>query len=346
MKNLKPYQLAFLLALPIAFLAALLVLLVDHLPILGIRLFIIWLLLLVASFSLFLVAIERFIYRKIKLIYKSIHHLKLGKELKDSLGEKISEDPLEDVEQEVMEWATTKRKEIDELKKIEQFRREFLSNLSHEFKTPLFSVQGYIQTLIDGAMEDKEVNAKFLDKANKGIERLCSLVNDLDEISKLESGEIKINYSNFDINALSKEVFDSLELKAQQKNIHFAIKKGCDQPFWVHADREKTAQILVNLIENSIKYGKVNGETTVGFYDMAEHILIEVTDDGIGIDESHLARLFERFYRVDKSRSRDEGGTGLGLSIVKHIVEAHGQTIHVRSTVNIGSTFGFTLKKK
>jgi two-component system, OmpR family, phosphate regulon sensor histidine kinase PhoR len=347
MKNLKPFQLAFLLSLPIGIISVLLTLIADHIemnePIhdvgLGITIF-------VFSFLIIFTAIERFIYRKIKLIYKSIHHLKLGKDLKYSLGESISDDPLQEVEKEVLDWAIGKKMEIDELKKVEKFRREFLTNLSHELKTPLFSAQGYIQTLLDGAIDDLDVNKKFLEKSNKSIERLCVLVDDLDEISKLESGEIKLYFSTFDMNALSKEVFESLEIKAAQKQIHFSIKKGCEKPFMVNADRVKIVQVVTNLMENSIKYGKQNGATVVGFYEMGDNLLVEVTDDGIGIDENHLPRLFERFYRVDKSRSRDEGGTGLGLSIVKHILEAHEQTIHVRSTYNVGSTFGFTLKRK
>ena len=299
----------------------------------------------VSSYFIFLYVIEQFIYRRIKLIYKSIHSLKLGKEFKDALGERVSDDPLGDVEKEVNEWATEKKDELEDLKKLEKFRREFLANLSHEFKTPLFSIQGYLHTLLDGALEDKNVNRKFLDKSASSVERLVNLVADLEEISKLEKGEIKISYEDFDVNKLTQDVMSELEEKAKKSSIHFNIKKGTDKPWMVHADKEKIMQVITNLIDNSIKYGKTNGETVVGFYDMDENILIEVTDSGIGINEEHLPRLFERFYRVDKSRSRDAGGTGLGLAIVKHIIEAHDQVIHVRSTADVGSTFGFTLKK-
>lgn len=346
MKNLKPYQLAIILSLPISFIALLFHLLFLHTELGLWEPIVMFIIIVVSTTFIIFYAIEKFVYRKIKLIYKSIHRLKLGKDLKDSLGERISEDPINDVQKEVMDWASDKRTEIENLKRTEQFRKEFLHNLSHEFKTPLFSIQGFLQTLIDGAIDDPEVNVKFLEKANKGVERLCTLVDDLDEISKLESGELKLYPIDFDINTLTKEVFDSLEMKAFKRSIKLQIKKGCDHPFWVHADREKVGQVMINLITNSIKYGKEEGETTVGYYDMGDNILIEVTDDGIGISEEHLPRLFERFYRVDRSRSREAGGTGLGLSIVKHIVEAHEQTIHVRSTMGVGSTFGFTLKKR
>lgn len=287
--------------------------------------------------------LQVFIYRKIKLIYKSIHHLKLGKD--SAFGEYMSDDPVNDVEKEVSDWAVSKRREIDELKRMEQFRKEFLANVSHELKTPLFSLQGYIHTLLDGALEDEKVNKMFLEKSANSLERLCSLVDDLSEITQLERGEISIMPEPFDINKLTKEVFDAMESKAAQKGISFHIKKGTDSPFYVLADRERIRQVITNLVDNSIKYGKTNGETTAGFYDMDENILIEISDTGLGIGEEHLPRLFERFYRIDKHRSREVGGTGLGLAIVKHIVEAHKQIINVRSTQGIGSTFGFTLKK-
>jgi two-component system phosphate regulon sensor histidine kinase PhoR len=279
------------------------------------------------------------------LIYKSIHSLKLGKDLKEALGEKISDDPLGDVEKEVATWAFDKRDELEDLQKLEKFRREFLANLSHEFKTPLFSIQGYLHTLIDGAIDDKNVNKKFLEKSANSVERLVNLVSDLEEISQLEKGEIKIIYEEFDVNNLAEDVMDELEEKAKKNAIKFSIKKGTDKKWMVNADKEKIRQVITNLIDNSIKYGKQGGETIISFYDMDENILIEITDNGIGVNEEHLPRLFERFYRVDKSRSRDAGGTGLGLAIVKHIIEAHHQVINVRSTLNIGSTFGFTLQK-
>ncbi len=299
----------------------------------------------VTSFLVFYYLLEKYIYTKIKLIYKLIHNLKLGKDLKEALGEYKSSDPINDVEQEVKEWAGAKKREIDLLKKQEQFRREFLSNVSHEFKTPLFAIQGYIETLQDCLTDDPEMAMKFLKKAEKNVERLSYLINDLDSISKLETGEIPINYEKFDFVPLAKEVMDGLEDSASSHNIKLSFKEKYATPTIVNADREKVRQILINLLQNSLKYGNDNGSTAIKIFELHDQYLIEVTDDGIGIEEKHLVRLFERFYRIDSHRSRQEGGTGLGLAIVKHILEAHEQTISVRSTPNIGTTFAFTLGK-
>lgn len=296
------------------------------------------------SYFLFLYAIEVFIYRKIKLVYKNIHSLKVRK-----LDPKISDinmlDPINEMEREVRDWAADKTSEIEQLQTMERYRKEFLGNVSHELKTPIFNIQGYVNTLIDGAWEDPEVLIHFLKKAAKSTDRIATLVDDLEAISQLESGFLTMEMEVFDINDLMHDIFDSLDFRAKEKNIKLSIKEGCDVPFIVEADKDRIRQVIINLIVNSIKYGKVDGHTYVGLYDMDENILIEITDDGIGIDEEHLPRLFERFYRVDKSRSRDGGGTGLGLSIVKHIIEAHDQTINVRSTKQVGTTFTFTLKK-
>lgn len=300
----------------------------------------------VVAYFIFYISLERFIYRKIKLVYKSIHNLKIDRFTKDILGKNIrTEDPIAQVEEDVKEWDAKNKQEINALRKSEQYRKEFLSNLSHEFKTPLFSIQGYVHTLLDGAMEDAEVNKHFLEKTASSVERLTNLVNDLEDIARLESGDVNLEKEIFDIYSLTKDVFEEIEYKANTRHIHFSIKKGTERPFYVFADKEKIRQVMVNLLDNSIKYGNENGSTTVSFYDMADNVLIEITDDGIGIPEENLPRLFERFYRVDKSRSREQGGTGLGLSIVKHIIEAHNQTINIRSKVGIGSTFGFTLAR-
>nr|WP_294870975.1 ATP-binding protein [uncultured Pedobacter sp.] len=297
-------------------------------------------------FIVFYYLLEKYIYSKIVLIYKLIHNLKLGKDLKDALGEYVSSDPINDVEQEVKEWAGAKKREIDVLKKQEQFRREFLSNVSHEFKTPLFAIQGYIDTLQDCLVDDPEMAAKFLTKAGKNVERLSYLINDLDSISKLETGEIPINYEKFDFVLLAKEVMDGLEDKAKLREITLSFKEKYTHPAFVNADREKIRQVMINLIQNSLKYGREHGgSTAIKIFELHDQYLIEVTDDGIGIDEKHLPRLFERFYRIDSHRSREEGGTGLGLAIVKHILEAHQQIISVRSTLQIGTTFAFTLEK-
>nr|WP_294900796.1 ATP-binding protein [uncultured Pedobacter sp.] len=297
------------------------------------------------SYFVFYFLIEKYVYSKIKVIYKMIHSLKLGKDLKDALGEYVSPDPINDVEQEVKEWARDKKLEIEDLKKQEKFRREFLSNISHEFKTPIFAIEGYVEALQDGALEDPKLAQNFLNKVQSNVDRLSVLITDLNEISKLESGEIPINYQKFELTALIKEVMESLELKADKYKIKLVFKEKYDVPTWVKADREKIRQVLVNLIDNSFKYGKENGYTAITIFGLHDQYLVEITDNGMGISEEHLPRLFERFYRTDTSRSRQIGGSGLGLAIVKHIVEAHNQTINVRSTQKLGSTFGFTLQK-
>lgn len=297
------------------------------------------------SYIVFYYLIEKYVYSKIKLIYKLIHSLKLGKDLKDALGEYVSDDPINDVELEVKEWARAKKTEIDALRDQEKFRREFLANISHEFKTPLFAIQGYIEALQEDGFADPDIAGKFLDKAARNVDRLTFLIKDLDAISKLESGEVPINYEPFDLAALVREVIDSLEIKSRDYKIDLVFKDKYHGPTWVNADREKIRQVLVNLIGNSLKYGRENGTTSIKTFELHDQVLVEVTDDGVGIEEQYLPRIFERFYRTEKSRSRKVGGSGLGLAIVKHIVEAHQQTISVRSTIGVGSTFGFTLEK-
>ncbi len=303
----------------------------------------------VSSFFLILYSLEFFIYRKIKLIYKTIHNQKLQKFSQFRFNELSRiKDPVSDVSEEVLEWAATQRHEIDQLKLNEIFRKEFLGNVSHELKTPIFSIQGYINTLLDGAMEDTEVNIHFLTKAAKATDRLAALANDLESISQLESGSMQMEKETFDISDLIHDVFYSTEFMAIEKGISMGFKEGCDRPFFVEADKYRIREVVSNLVINSLKYGKENGKTLVGLYDMDENILAEITDNGIGIESEYLPRLFERFFRVDKSRVRTnagEGGTGLGLSIVKHIIEAHNQTINVRSKPGVGTTFAFTLKK-
>lgn len=254
-------------------------------------------------------------------------------------------DSLGRVENEVREWVVQKQEEIDSLKELENYRKNFLGNISHELKTPIFSVQGYIHTLLDGGITDDQVNRRFLLKAAKNTERLETIVNDLDIIAKLEAATMQLELQTFDIKDLTQEVMDEVEVQAQTKNIALRLKNGADQSFMVEADREYIRTVLVNLIVNSIKYGKDNGQTQMAFYDMENYILVEIADNGVGIAEKHLKHLFDRFYRVDKSRSRERGGSGLGLSIVKHIIEAHNQTVHVRSTEGLGTTFGFTIQK-
>ena len=299
------------------------------------------------AYVLIYYSLEYFIYRKIKLIYKSIHQLKTQRTDPSSVpyfGDS-SHDPIAAVATDVQAWAEARKGEIETLKKTEEYRKEFLGNVAHELKTPIFNIQGYVNTLLDGAMDDPEVLRHFLQKAAKSADRIADMVNDLEAISNLESGRESMELEFFDINALIKDVFDSLEYMASQKKIILDFKEGCNYTMIVEGDKYRIRQVLANLVTNSIKYGRPNGKVLAGMYDMDENMLIEITDNGIDIAPEHLPRLFERFYRVDKSRSRVEGGTGLGLSIVKHIIESHDQTINVRSTPGIGTTFGFTLKK-
>jgi two-component system phosphate regulon sensor histidine kinase PhoR len=300
----------------------------------------------VLSFSLLNYVFQKFVYERIKSVYKLIHNLKLGKELKDALGDHKSEDPIGDAEKEVRDWAKQKTIEINQLKAQEKFRKEFLSNISHEFKTPLFAIQGYIETLQDGMLEDNpDMAVNFLNKASRNLDRLSYLIHDLDEIAKLESGEVSIVKEKFDLVALIKETIDDLEYKAKENKISLNFTPKGNQAIQVKGDRKKIQQVLINLIDNSIKYGNKGGQTNIKVHLLIDQVLIEITDNGQGIEEKNLPRVFERFFRTDKSRSRDIGGSGLGLAIVKHIIEAHQQNVHVRSTEGIGTTFSFTLEK-
>jgi len=290
--------------------------------------------------------LDKFIYEKIRLIYKTIHELKVSQ--KQPRSELLKQkDIIEQANLEVLEWAQTKTREIDDLKKLEAYRREFLGNVSHELKTPIFNIQGYILTLLDGGMDDPQINRKYLERTEKSIDRMISIIQDLEIISKFEAGEFTLKYEYFDIVELAREVTDLMDIKASKKNIRLFFAENYDSPVVVYADRQRIQQVLTNLIVNSVKYGSENGRTKISFFDMDENILVEVTDSGMGIPREELPRIFERFYRGDRSRTRKtgEGGSGLGLAIVKHIIEAHNQTINVRSTLGVGSTFAFTLKK-
>ncbi len=310
-----------------------------------------WLAVLIATpvtvlgaYVVFLSYLRRYIYRKIKLVYKTIHQHKL------SAGEKanvvnVNEDIIDQVQQDVSTWIQEQNQQMAQLKQFDQYRQRFLGDISHELKTPIFNVQGYLETLLDGAIDDETVRHKYISKAAHNVERLNTIVEDLESISRLENGKEFLDIQVFDIRELVEEVFEELAMKAAAKSVQLSLKPGAEQPYRVRADRENIRQVLINLVNNSLKYGRKGGNTKVAFYDMDKNILVEVADNGIGIREDHLPRIFERFYRVDKSRSRDAGGSGLGLSIVKHIIEAHEQTVNVRSGVNLGSTFGFTLAK-
>ena len=299
------------------------------------------------SYWLILFTLQTFIYRKIKLIYKLIYQTKATKREEFYYKNILPQKGIDEVREDVEAWAEQRKKEIETLQQNETFRKEFLQNLSHELKTPIFAIQGYVHTLLNGALHNNEVNEKFLASASRNIDRLVNLLDDLDEISRLEIGEMQLNYQPFIVQELIKEVFDSLQLQAAEKNISCSIKKGCEFPLTVFADKEKIRQVFLNFTENAIKYGKENGIVEASFYNVdGNSVLIEVSDDGYGIAEEHLSRIFERFYRTDLARSRKVGGSGLGLAICKHIVEAHQQTIHVRSKVDVGTSFGFTLPAK
>ncbi len=282
-----------------------------------------------------------FIFQRVKKIYDNVSLLE---EASLTPG-RITTD-MESLTEEVERYATSKKLEIESLRVKDEYRKDFLGNVAHELKTPLFTVQGYILTLLDGAIKDKSVRMKYLQRADKGVERLIYLVNDLDMITKLEVGDLNLNYSYFDIVALTKNTFELLEIKALKKNLTLTFDVDYEVPIIVNADEERIQQLLTNLIENSIKYGKNDGTTEVSIQNLIQNkILIRITDNGEGIESDHIPRLFERFYRVDKSGNRKVGGSGLGLSIVKHIVEAHEEKIYVESEFGVGSEFSFTLEK-
>ncbi len=293
------------------------------------------------SFLVIQVRAERFIYRRIKQIYDDVTLLE-----STSLTKGPITTDMKTLTEEIEKFAHGKKIEIDTLKIREEYRKEFLGNVSHELKTPLFTVQGYIHTLLDGAMEDRRVRKKYLNRAAKGVERLIYIIKDLDLITKLEIGDLHLEWEDFDVIELIRSVFELLEMKASKKGISLVFDTEYTRPVMVHADKEKIQQVLTNLVVNSIKYGHQDGTTEVSVENLIKNkVIIRVTDNGEGIAEQHLTRLFERFFRVDKSGSRKEGGSGLGLAIVKHIMEAHNEKIYVESVVDVGSEFSFTLEK-
>lgn len=292
----------------------------------------------VVTFFIFYFLIRYFITEPIKILYKSIRKEKFNQKATF----KINEDIVQNAQTAVELFLNERTEEISKLKGQEAFRREFLGNLAHELKTPIFSIQGYLETLLDGGLEDENVNRLFLEKASKATERMVSLIEDLDQITKLEVDELKLDLRPFNIVQLIQDVIESLETIAKEKNISVKLSKDYKAKNVV-ADKAKIFQVLTNLISNSIRYGNQNGETLVRLYELDNIITVEISDNGPGIEASEIPRLFERFYRVEKSRNRHDGGSGLGLSIVKHIIESHQQNIQVRSTVGVGSTFSFTL---
>lgn len=307
-----------------------------------------WNFIIVFSISLFIFSffvlqyrVERFIYRRVKKIYDDVSLLESS-----SFRNKSITTDMATLTREVEKFARDKKIEIETLKIREEYRREFLGNVSHELKTPLFTVQGYILTLLDGAMNDKILRKKYLQRAEKGVERLIYIVQDLDMITKLEVGNLNLNFTRFNIVELVQNVFDLLEMKADRKGIMLMFDMKYIKPIMVYGDQEKIQQVVTNLVVNSIKYGKENGTTEVSIEDLVNNkIIVRVKDNGEGIEQKNIPRLFERFFRVDKSGARTEGGSGLGLAIVKHIIEAHDEKIYVESTFGQGSEFSFTLEK-
>lgn len=346
-KNQTPQQMSVFAALTSALIVAVTVFALRAVNLLAISwagLVILFLLVFVIDYAANFFFVRYYIFRRIKLIYKVIHRQKLTG---DFSTEKISmsSDVLAEAEREVYEWAQENSREYQAMEQLSTYRRRFLGDVSHELKTPIFNIQGFIHTLLDGAVNDPEINMKYLQRAARNVERLQAIVEDLEVINKLELGQMILDLREFDLFELVEEVFADLEMRAEERNIRFIFKDGASQHYKVRADKENIRQVLINLVQNSVKYGREGGVTKASFYDMETYILLEISDNGLGIATEHLPHVFDRFYRVDKSRSRDAGGTGLGLSIVKHIIEAHKQTINVRSTPGQGSTFGITLEK-
>ncbi|MCF6171397.1 MAG: ATP-binding protein [Bacteroidales bacterium] len=299
----------------------------------------------ISSYLAISYSLEKFIYEKIKIIYKTIGWM--GSRQKPEKGKRKSrDDELEIVNQLVLEWSGKKEKEIEELKKMATYRREFLGNVSHELKTPIFNIQGYILTLLDGGLKDDKINTKFLERSVKSINRMIAIVEDLEDIARLESGELTLHQEAFDLNQLAREVIEFMEMKAAKYKAKIVFRSASQRPVNVFGDKRRIRQVFINLIDNAIKYGdSKQGEVNISFYDFHDNYLIEISDNGMGIHEENLYRIFERFYRTDEGRSRKKGGSGLGLAIVKHILEAHRQTISVRSQPGEGTTFSFTLKQ-
>ncbi|UGS21344.1 sensor histidine kinase [Flavobacterium cyclinae] len=294
-----------------------------------------------ATFFLIQFRVEHFIYKRVKKIYDDVSLL----ETTSYVNQPVTTD-MATLTKEVKKFARDKKLEIETLKIREEYRKEFLGNVSHELKTPLFTIQGYLLTLLDGAMDDKNIRKKYLERAEKGVERLIYIVKDLDMITKLEVGEINLDKTRFNIVEVIQNVFDLFEMKASNKNITLTFDTRYSKPIWVMADQEKIQQVVTNLVVNSIKYGKKGGTTEVGIEDLTkDKVIVRITDNGEGIEKQNIPRLFERFYRVDKSGARSEGGSGLGLAIVKHIIEGHDEKIYVESQIGIGSEFSFTLEK-
>ena len=334
--------LALLLAACIAIITSSFLSLVDGVDVQGI--IVAGIISFAGSYLLIFIVLEFLIFREINKIYKMMGKLR-KKELSGISKEKSGAlNPLQKINEEIYSFATLKQKEIDELKKLEAFRKEFIADVSHELKTPLFAAQGFVHTLLDGAVNDKNVRGKFLKKAAKSLDGLDVLVQDLLTLSQIETGDIKMRFEHIDLYKLCHEVIDQFEEKAAKKNIKLKLE-GSNHKISVHADWQRMTQVVTNLVSNAISYTPDEGEVTVSFDVGKKNVTTFITDTGDGIPAQHLARIFERFYRVDKSRSREKGGTGLGLAIVKHILEGHNSKPEVESTVGKGSMFSFKLQR-
>lgn len=345
MKIRKTYIFAFYTAFLIAFWSTFITYIISYLVfdemLSFINILIVSISIFIITFFLIQYRLEKFIYRRIQKIYDSVSIL----DSSDFHKTKISSD-IDSLSREVQKFAEMKQQQIQMLTEREGYRREFLGNVSHELKTPLFTVQGYILTLIDGARKDKKLTHKYLKRANKGVDRLVAIVKDLDMISKLESADFNLVKEPFNILDLIQSTFDLLEMKAKRRNISLNMNRHYEFPIIVFGDVERIEQVLINLIVNSIKYGKISGTTMVSVeLNDDGKVIVKIIDDGEGISQDQQVRIFERFYRVDQSRSREQGGSGLGLAIVKHIIEAHQEELSVESTLGEGSTFTFTLEK-
>jgi two-component system phosphate regulon sensor histidine kinase PhoR len=335
-------QLAYVISAVLTFLAGFFILFWYYIDASPVWMLVFLLVFMSVSFLILQFLLRKYISDKIKPVYKTILDLpaiqKKGEQEKKGPG-------LSEVRNDVEEWAQMQIREIERLKELEKYRKEFVGNVSHELKTPIFNIQGYILTLLEGGLDDPNINKLYLQRTETSINRMISIVEDLEAITKLESGELKLKPEKFDIIKLADEVLEMEQMLAEEQEISLGFSNRPDRPVYVRADRKRLTEALGNLVNNGIKYGRKKGYVKLGFYDMEDHVLVEVKDNGIGMEKKDLPRIFERFFRVDKSRSRIRGGTGLGLSIVKHIIEAHNQTIRVKSLPEEGTTFAFTLEK-
>ncbi|HOO83950.1 MAG TPA: ATP-binding protein [Prolixibacteraceae bacterium] len=344
MKSLRPQLFAMWLALSVASIVTIVVFVLSIISSNSIwHYLVIFFTTLLVTFFVSIFFFSTVIENRLKPIFKIIRDVPVKEKKK---ARELSGSPINfDVNAEVSKWANTKQEEIKRLKDLERYRKEFVGNVSHELKTPIFNIQGYILTLIEGGIDDPRINLLYLKRTVKSIDRMISIVEDLESITKLESGELTLKMEHFNMIKLVEDVFEIEHMIALERKIKLRFSTKIDKPIMVYADKKRMMEVMSNLVVNAIKYGKKGGAVDVGFFDMNDQLMVEVKDNGIGIDKEHLPRIFERFYRADKHRSREEGGTGLGLAIVKHIIEAHEQTINVKSQIDVGTTFNFTVQK-